>query len=82
MHFHLYMDSSATCLHTNMTHDPSVPYPDYVARLKPNPIARRVKLADLRHNSDLTRLDRVREEDLRRVRKYAAAIRLLEEPEV
>ena len=65
-----------------MTHDPSVPNPDYVARLKPNPIARRVKLADLRHNSDLTRLDRVREEDLRRVRKYAAAIRLLEEPEV
>lgn len=65
-----------------MIHDPSVPYPDYVARLKPNPIARRVKLADLRHNSDLTRLDRVREEDLRRVRKYAAAIRLLENPEI
>ena len=44
-----------------MTHDEAVPYMDYVARLKGNPIARTVKLADLRHNSDLTRLDAVDE---------------------
>ena len=62
-----------------MTHDPSVPYLDYVAKLKENPIARLVKLADLRHNSDLTRLDRVDEKARQRVEKYAAAIRLLEE---
>ena len=62
-----------------MTHDPSVPYLDYVAKLKSNPITRRVKLADLRHNSDLTRLDRVDEKARQRVEKYAAAIRLLEE---
>lgn len=62
-----------------MTHDPSVPYLEYVAKLKPNPIARRVKLADLRHNSDLTRLNIVDEKARQRVKKYAAAIRLLEE---
>lgn len=62
-----------------MTHDPSVPYLDYVAKLKVNPISRRVKLADLRHNSDLTRLDIVDEKAQQRVEKYAAAIRLLEE---
>ena len=62
-----------------MTHDPSVPYLDYVAKLKPNPIARRVKLADLRHNSDLTRLDQVDEKARQRVKKYAAAISLLED---
>ena len=62
-----------------MTHDPSVPYLEYVAKLKPNPIARRVKLADLRHNSDLTRLNIVDEKARQRVKKYAEAIRLLEE---
>ena len=39
-----------------LTHDPSVPYLEYVASLKENPIARAVKLADLAHNSDPTRL--------------------------
>ena len=60
-----------------MTHDESVPYPDYVAALRPNRIARTVKLADLRHNSDLTRLDTVDEKALKRIEKYKAAIRLL-----
>ena len=61
-----------------LTHDPAEPYLDYVARVKENAVARRVKLADLRHNSDLSRIDRVTQRDLDRVEKYAAAIRLLE----
>ena len=61
-----------------LTHDPAEPYLSYVARVKENPIARRVKLADLRHNSDLSRIRQVTERDLKRVEKYAAAIRLLE----
>lgn len=60
-----------------MTHDPAVPYLDYVAQIKQNPIARAVKLADLRHNSDVTRLDSIDEKALRRVEKYKAAIALL-----
>ena len=60
-----------------MTHDDSVPYLEYVAKLKDNPIARAVKLADLRHNSDLSRLDEVGEEALQRVKKYRKAIELL-----
>ena len=36
-------------------------------------------LNDLRHNSDLTRLDSVDEKALARIEKYRAAIRLLEE---
>lgn len=62
-----------------MTHAEGVPYLDYVAAIKDNPIARAVKLADLRHNSDLTRLDTVDDWVLARNRKYAQAIRLLEE---
>ena len=62
-----------------MTHDEAVPYMDYVAKIKDNPIARAVKLADLRHNSDLTRLDAVDEKALQRVEKYRTAIQLLTE---
>ena len=62
-----------------MTHDDIVPYLEYVAKIKQNPIAKAVKLADLRHNSDLTRLDVVDERAIARAEKYAAAIRLLEE---
>ncbi|MBQ7063293.1 MAG: bifunctional (p)ppGpp synthetase/guanosine-3',5'-bis(diphosphate) 3'-pyrophosphohydrolase [Firmicutes bacterium] len=60
-----------------LTHDKSVPYMDYVATIKANPIAREVKLADLAHNSDLSRLDKVDEKALRRAEKYRRAIELL-----
>ena len=61
-----------------MTHDPTVPYMEYVARIRKNDIALTVKLADLRHNSDITRLDSIDQKALDRVEKYAQAIRLLE----
>ena len=61
-----------------LTHDDGTPYLDYVAQLKDNPIARAVKLADLRHNSDLTRLDHVDAWALKRVEKYRKAMKLLE----
>ena len=62
-----------------LTHDPQVPYMDYVRQIRENPLATKVKLADLRHNSDMTRLDEVSQADRRREEKYQAAIRLLEE---
>ena len=40
-----------------LTHDPSVPYMDYVREIGKDPLARRVKIADLRHNSDASRLE-------------------------
>lgn len=63
---------------TLMTHDKAVPYPEYVAKIKTNPIATAVKLADLRHNSDLSRLETVDDAALRRVQEYKTAIALLE----
>lgn len=66
-----------TCL--KLKHDPHVPYMDYVEALKDDEVARRVKMADLAHNSDLSRLDHdPSEEDLQRVEKYRAAMRLLD----
>lgn len=60
-----------------MTHDDSVPYMDYVAAIKTNPVATAVKLADLKHNSDLTRLDAIDENAINRAEKYKKAIELL-----
>ncbi len=62
-----------------LTHAEGEPYMDYVARLKANPIARAVKLADLAHNSDLSRLapEQIDERALQRQEKYQQAIALL-----
>lgn len=62
-----------------LTHDEAVPYLEYVAALKTDPIARAVKLADLRHNSDLSRLDIVDKVAKERTAKYAQAIAMLTE---
>ena len=60
-----------------LTHDDAVPYLDYVKNIKHNSIARKVKLADLIHNSDLSRLDTVTDKDLQRVDKYNKAMEIL-----
>ena len=38
-----------------LTHEPDTDYFDYVRAIRTNPIAMKVKLADLAHNSDATR---------------------------
>ena len=60
-----------------LTHDPAVPYQEYVRRIGSDPVARAVKIADLTHNSDLSRLDEPTEDDLKRAGKYAAALAVL-----
>ena len=64
-----------------LTHDDSVDYLDYVRAVKTNPIARAVKLADLHHNSDLSRFineeDRNSPKTLQRLEKYSKAIAIL-----
>lgn len=62
-----------------LTHQDGVDYMDYVKKIKSNPIARAVKLADLTHNSDLTRLDTVDQKALERKEKYKKAIEFLTE---
>jgi len=52
-------------------------YQSYLNSVKKNELARVVKLADLRHNSDLTRLAKVTEKDIERKEKYQKAIDFL-----
>lgn len=72
-------DKSITDAIALMTHDDNVEYMDYVRMIKENPIAKAVKLADLKHNSDLTRLDTIDEKALSRREKYLKAIAILQE---
>ena len=53
-------------------------YRQYIERLADNPVARKVKLADLAHNADLARLDAPTEKDFARREKYLQAIAYLE----
>jgi hypothetical protein len=52
-------------------------YEAFIRRVGTNPLAARVKLADLEDNMDLTRFDSPTEDDRRRVEKYAAAQQVL-----
>lgn len=52
-------------------------YQAYLNFVKENKLARVVKLADLRHNSDLTRLINITEKDIERKEKYQKAIDFL-----
>lgn len=72
-------DKTVTDAIALLTHDNAVEYMDYVSLVKSNPVAKAVKLADLRHNSDLSRMDVVDEKALSRTEKYKKAIALVEE---
>lgn len=62
-----------------VTHKDDESYWQYISDIKADPIARAVKLADLRHNSDLSRLSQVDEWALARVERYRKAIDMLSE---
>ncbi len=71
-----FSDNVITALRL-LTHDKSVDYFEYVSLIKGNPIASAVKLADLKHNSDLSRLETITEKDGARKEKYEKAIQIL-----
>ena len=65
-----------------LCHDESVPYLEYIQRIRIDPIATAVKIEDLKHNSDLTRLNSIPQVDLERVQKYKEALRILQTIEI
>ncbi|TDI46121.1 MAG: HD domain-containing protein [Acidobacteria bacterium] len=60
-----------------LTHGENVPYEDYINRLRPNPVARKVKMADLVDNMDVRRLTVVDEKARKRAKKYKAVLESL-----
>ena len=66
----------------HLTRNPEISYLDYIRALRSDPIAVRVKLADLAHNSNLSRLETVTQRDLQRRETYQTAIQILKITEV
>ena len=62
-----------------MTRNKGESYEDFIKRAKLNPIARKVKIADLTHNMDLRRIPNVTEKDIQRVEKYKRALKVLQD---
>ena len=60
-----------------LTRNKKEDYFEYIKRIKLNPLAKEVKIADLRHNSDVSRLNFIRDEDFRRNEKYRTALAML-----
>lgn len=57
----------------SLTHWKGEPYDNYINRVATNGDAVKVKLADLRHNSDIMRIKGLREKDFERLEKYHRA---------
>lgn len=62
---------------TLLTHDPNEPYMDYIKRIATNPDAVRVKLEDLRDNSDISRLKDLSDKHFDRLKLYNQAYTFL-----
>lgn len=54
----------------SLTKIPGESYEEYKNKVKSNPDAVKVKMADLRHNLDIRRLKGITEKDIERIRKY------------
>ena len=53
------------------------PYTEYIERVKENELARKVKIADLQHNMDLSRIPNPTKRDFERLEKYKKALMYL-----
>ena len=52
-------------------------YEDFIKRIVPNELARKIKIEDIKDNLDLTRIESINSEDLKRVLKYHNSLRIL-----
>jgi (p)ppGpp synthase/HD superfamily hydrolase len=63
---------------TKLTEDED--YDDFIERAMDNPVGREVKIADIRDNLDVTRIDVLSERDMTRLNKYKRALEQLTAP--
>jgi hypothetical protein len=49
-------------------------YEEFIRRLNRNPLARKVKIADIEDNLDLTRIKKQKKRDFKRIEKYRRAL--------
>lgn len=62
-----------------LTRDKRTDYMEYIKKIKTNKVAKKIKIADIIHNSDETRLDVIDEETIKRRKRYQKALKYLKE---
>ncbi len=62
-----------------LTHRKETPYMDYIKAISVHPIAKAIKLADLEHNTKVSRLKGLRKKDFDRLEKYSIAYQYLKD---
>lgn len=77
MLFEMGVPSDVLELVKTLTRGKGEDYFDYIERIRKNPHATKVKIADLMHNSNLSRLENIIEADIKRVEKYKKTIAIL-----
>ena len=72
--FELDIVSRVVC----MTRHDGESYMNYIKRIGEDNICRIIKMCDLKDNMDITRLDKIKDEDLDRIKKYHKAYKYLQ----
>lgn len=62
-----------------LTHDPDDDYEEYIQKISKNIDATRVKISDLKHNSQISRLTGLREKDFEKMKKYHKSYKFLKD---
>mgnify|MGYP005843105779 FL=1 len=60
-----------------LTKKKEIDYYEYINKVKENTVARKVKIADIEHNLDRSRLDIITDKDIKREEKYKNALSML-----
>ncbi len=74
-----FSETIIKALRTVTKHSEDEDYDEFIQRSLKNEIGRKVKIADLRENLDVTRIGELTEKDIERINKYKRALKTLTE---
>ena len=74
-----FAETIIEALKTVTKHSEDEDYDEFIQRSLKNEIGRKVKIADLRENLDVTRIGALTDKDLERINKYKRALKTLKE---
>ena len=74
-----FSETIIEALETVTKHSEDEDYDEFVQRSLKNEIGRKVKIADLRENLDVTRIGELNEKDIERINKYKRVLKTLTE---
>lgn len=60
-----------------LTKKKEIDYYEYINKIKENAVARKAKIADIKHNLDRSRLDVITDKDIKREEKYKKSLSIL-----